>query len=431
MHHWLLNLDTRVAQEYHASMPQADTQQATYFLLLPNGEEEGPYTLRELREMLQRDLISAESQVRSSTCGCPLHLDELLHDGKSDTLDEITGLDGLRGFSLGHFFADVFRRHSREEVLQVFCCGTTGTTPPLQAVSSAWPTPWIFARMLMACLVLYFGFDWACTTFHASNLVPGLMFIGNFAIPFCVAVFFFELNVRREVPFLELMRAMMYGGFISILFALILVELSPDVLPWVAGPIEEPAKLLAVILIAGSRRNGRILTGLLLGAGVGAGFAAFESSGYTFTELVRYITSTTAAAVVGSINPMQAQAIAESASTFNPDAVMQVRALITPFGHIVWTAITAGAYWLVLKHRIAEGLRDYHSTSIDWAVFTDVRFLRIAIIPVVLHLVWNTDWLASFGLLRFLVLGVIAWGVALRLVQAGLSQIREEKCQKA
>ena len=147
-------------------------------------------------------------------------------------------------------------------------------------------------------------------------------------------------------------------------------------------------------------------------------------------ELVRYISNTTAAEVVGSINPAHGYAIARNASLINPDAVMQIRALITPFGHIVWTAITAGAYWMVLKHRIAEGLRDYHATSIDWAAFADVRFLRIAIIPVVLHLVWNTSWLAEFGLLRFLVLGLIAWTIALRLVRAGLLQIREEKCTR-
>lgn len=411
-------------------MPKQQETEPRYYLILTDGEQEGPYSIRELREMLQRDLISAESQVRSTECGCPLILDELLHETQTNTIDEITGLNGLRGFSLWHFFADVFRRHDRDEILEVFCCGTHATTPPLHAVSSAWPTPWIFARMLLACLLLYFGFDWASSTFQNANLVPGLMFVGNFAIPFCVMVFFFELNVRRDVPFFDVMRAMMYGGLIALIFALILVEFSPDVLRWVAGPIEEPAKLLAVILIAGSRRNGRILTGLLLGAGVGAGFAAFESSGYTFTELVRLITSNTAAEIVTTINPAQAQVIAANASTIDPDGVMQVRALITPFGHIVWTAITAGAYWLVLRQRIMEGRRDYNSTGIDWSILTDIRFLRIAIIPVLLHLVWNTGWLAGFGLLRFLVLGVIAWAVALRLVQAGLQQIREEKCSR-
>ena len=105
-------------------MPQNPGNPDTYFLLLPNGEEEGPYTLRELKEMLQQDLIAADSQVRSSACGCPLHLDELLHDGQVGTLDEITGLDGLRGFSLVHFFADVFRRHTKEEVLNGDVCFT-------------------------------------------------------------------------------------------------------------------------------------------------------------------------------------------------------------------------------------------------------------------------------------------------------------------
>ena len=409
-------------------MSQEPDAMTSYYILLPAGEQEGPYTLKELKEMLQCELIAADTLVRHGSCGCPLHLDELLHENQVGTIDEITGLDGLRGFSLGHFFADVFRRHSREEILEVFCCGTANTTPPLQNVSSAWPTPWIFARMLLACIFLYIGFDWASSTFQNPNLVPGLMFVGNFAIPFCVTVFFFELNVRREVPFFNVILAMMYGGLMALIFALFLMELSPEVLPWIAGPVEEPAKLLAAILIAGHLRNGRILTGLLLGAGVGAGFAAFESAGYTYTELVRYITNSTAAEVVGAINPVRGYAIAQNASLFDPDAVMQVRALITPFGHVVWTAITAGAYWLVLKYRISEGLRDYEATSIDWAVFSDIRFLRIAIIPVMLHMVWNTQWLEGFGLLRFLVLGIIAWAVALRLVQAGLQQIREEKC---
>lgn len=402
----------------------------TYHILLPNGEQDGPYTLQELQEMHRSGLITADTEIRSSKCGCPLRVDELLHPSEKGTLDDITGLNGLGGFSLWHFFADVFRHHSREEVLDIFCCGTPGTTPPLHAVSSAWPTPWIFARMLLACILLYFGFNWACNTFQNPNLVPGLMFVGNFAIPFCVAVFFFELNVRREVPFLEVMRAMLYGGLMSLIFALGLVAVSPHLLVWIAGPIEEPAKLAAAILIAGSRRNGRILTGLLLGAGVGAGFAAFESSGYTFAELARFISSSTAAQLITSINPAQGYAMAQNASLINPDAVMQVRALITPFGHIVWTAISAGAYWLALKHRIAEGRRPCNATGIDWAAFADVRFLRIAIVPVVLHLVWNTTWLEEFGLLRFLILGVIAWAVALRLVHAGLQQIREEKCSR-
>ena len=411
-------------------MPNNSETRVEYYLLLSDGEEEGPYSISELREMLQRDLISADTEIRQAGKKESIHLDDLLHGNYRGALDDITGLKGLGGFSIWHFFADVFRRHSKEEVLEVFCCGTAGTTPPLHAVNSAWPSPWIFARMLLACLLLYFGFNWATNTFHNPNLVPGLMFVGNFAIPFCVAVLFFELNVRREVPFLDVMRAMFYGGLISLIFALVLVEVSPSLLAWIAGPIEEPAKLLAVIVVAGRRRNGRILTGLLLGAGVGAGFAAFESAGYTFTEIARLISSSTAVQLITPFNPQQGYALAQNASHINPDAVMQIRALISPFGHIVWTAITAGAYWLVLKQRIDDGRRYLSDSKIDWYALADIRFLRIACVPVALHLVWNTNWLNEFGLLRFLLLGLIAWGVALRLVHAGLLQIREEKRMK-
>ncbi len=411
-------------------MPDAARKQAGFYLMLPNGEQEGPYSLKELREMLRRELINADTQVREAGTNTIQAVDELLNRAASNAIDDITGLSGLSTFSLRHFFSDVFRRHSRDELLEIFCCGTTGTTPPLHAVNSNWPSPWIFARMLLACILLYFGFNWASNTFQNPTLIPGLMFVGNFAIPFCVAVLFFELNVRREVPFLELMRAMFYGGLIALIITLILTTVSPSLAAWIAGPIEEPAKLLAVILIAGSRRNGRILTGLLLGAGVGAGFAAFESAGYTFTEIIRLVSSSLAAELIAPINPLQGQAIAESIRAIDPDAVMQIRALITPFGHIVWTAITAGAYWLALKHRIADGRRSYSDTGIDWGALADIRFLRIACIPVILHLVWNTPWLATYGLLRFLLLGIIAWGVALRLVQAGLHQIREEKTSR-
>ena len=46
-----------------AAMGATRGEQATYYLHLPQGEQEGPYSLKELREMLQRDLISADTLV--------------------------------------------------------------------------------------------------------------------------------------------------------------------------------------------------------------------------------------------------------------------------------------------------------------------------------------------------------------------------------
>ena len=83
------------------------------------------------------------------------------------------------------------------------------------------------------------------------------------------------------------MRLVLFGGILSIFIALVLFAntetLSNAFGASAAGIIEEPAKLGALLILM---RGGRIkkypyiLNGLLLGAAVGCGFAAFESAGY-------------------------------------------------------------------------------------------------------------------------------------------------------
>jgi RsiW-degrading membrane proteinase PrsW (M82 family) len=53
-----------------------------------------------------------------------------------------------------------------------------------------------------------------------------------------------------------------------------------------AGISEEAGKLLAVILIVRYQNKPYILNGCLAGAAVGAGFAAFESAGYSLMTLL-------------------------------------------------------------------------------------------------------------------------------------------------
>ena len=339
-------------------------------------------------------------------------------------------LPSLHDFSIGKFFSEIFKHHSKEELLDCFIAGTRQGTPPLSSVQTSFPSPWIFARLMTFCLVLYLGFGWAVVTFENLKLVPGLMFIGNFAIPFCCFLLFYELNVRRDVTLYDGLKAFVGGGLISLVAALFLFKLSETELAIWAGPIEEPAKLIAAVLIAGSMRNGRILTGLVFGAAVGAGFAAFESAGYTFESLYVWILGHFQAGVAeGMGNVEAATQIMRNVQQYNPDDVMQLRALLTPFGHVVWTAITAAAYWMVLNAKIREHTRSRDDRSIDFSVFCDMRFLRIFIIPVILHMVWNSGLFAEYGVIRYILLGVIGWGIALRLVKLGLNQIAYEKLQ--
>lgn len=409
--------------------PQADSnhEEAKVHYLDVGGTQRGPFSMEELKMLVQRNTATPETQywTQGMADWQPLRqaLPELFDPQAGCTLGK------LEGFSVSAFFAETFKRHKDHEVEELFCCGTAKTTPPLAEVKTGWPSPWIFARMLVLCLALYFGFDWACTEYQNPRLVPGLMFVGNFGIPLCVVVLFFELNVRREVPFTKVATAMVLGGLISLILTHILGRTLPlgDSSYW-AGPIEETAKLFTVVLIASTLRNGRILTGMLLGCAVGAGFAAFESAGYTFELLAALIAKSSIIAFLQGCNEHAlAQRVAAAVPESDPDSIMQMRALITPFGHVVWSAITAGAFWFVQKVKVDFHQRTPVDHSIDFSILKDMRFLRIALIPVGLHMFWNCELLNSFGIWKYIALGLVAWVVALRLIQTGLMQVKADQ----
>lgn len=403
----------------------APAAKGAYYVNLA-GTQRGPFTTAELLQLANNRTITAATlcwmQGMPEWQPAGTVLPELFSTGSGEHLES------LQGFSLGRFFADVFKRHEPNETIDLFCCGSKTTTPPLESVQTGWPSPWVFARLMIVCVLIYLGFIWTLNTYDNAKLVPGIIFVGNFGIPFCVTILFFELNVRRDTPFLKIASALVVGGLFSLIFTHILdaqVNLGPE--PYWAGPIEEPAKLLAAIIIATSMRNGRILTGTLMGCAVGAGFAAFESAGYTFMAFWLRI-------AIHSANLYgDTESVKQLLDSYGPrygidyEQTMILRALLTPFGHVVWTAITAGAYWFVQNLKIQAKQRAADDRSIDFSILLDFRFLRIAIIPVGLHMLWNSHLLADMGYWKYVSIGIVGWIIALRLVQAGLKQVRMEQ----
>ncbi len=395
------------------------------YYLLRNGETYGPYTVLQLRRMLAEGDVSEDDSIWREGMSSRLSLKEL--PGVLEHTD--SRLPGLHSFSFSEFFSEVFKRHRTRDIEECFSAGTVRTTPPLSEVSTAWPAPWIFSRMILVCLVLYFGFNWASTQFQNPLLVPGLLFVGNFGIPFCLFVLFYELNVRRDVSIYSAGVMMMTGSMLSLIFSLVLFAFWQGQSSIWAGPIEETAKLIAVLLVAHRMCNGRILTGLLLGAAIGAGFAAFESAGYTFMHLRHLIVYFTAADVLSNFDPAAAAHVQHMAEqSLSPDIVMQYRALITmAAGHTQWTAIVAGAYWMVWSRLRMEGTLGARDSIVNFNVLLDIRFLRIAVVPVLVHMFWNSSLCAGFPELKILICGVVSWAVVLRLVAAGLGQVRAAK----
>ena len=94
-----------------------------------------------------------------------------------------------------------------------------------------------------------------------------------------------------------------------------------------------------------------------------------------------------------------------------------VRGILAPGGHVAWAAISGAALVIAAK---ANG-------KIDTSLFADGKFLRLFIIPVILHGLWDSPlagWLYQiFPYLGYILLIVFVWIVVLILINMGLAEV--------
>lgn len=342
-------------------------------------------------------------------CGCaldalpPLPGDQgggALLGAAGSTVASIAGLRSVQRFSFADLLSETFTRRSPQEIEAYMSVGTRATTPPLSQLVPEWPRPWLFVRLMLGALVVALMLYVAVVVFNTPVGLPGLLMVSCFVVPLGVVLLFFELNVPRNVTLIYVLGLVLLGGVLSILVSVVLFKAFPELGSLVgasaAGLIEELGKLLAVVYATrrlSAVRYRYVLNGMLFGAAVGAGFAAFESAGYAMVTM------------------LQAKSLAPALD------VVLVRGWLSPFAHVLWTALTAGALWRV------KGAHSYSG-----AMLADWRFVRVFIIAMLCHAVWNADIIPTGPfLLKYWVLGAVGWMVALSLVQEGLEQVRREQ----
>ncbi len=305
-------------------------------------------------------------------------------------IDSLTGLPRTKNLAWSKIFLAIFRVHSDDDAAQAF-------SPQSDSIG----TPWVFSRILIWGLLAGALFYWALFEFENTKLIPGLLFFSCVTIPFATVTFLIELCGSSRVSGYHVAKALTVGGVISIVMSLFLGEL-PIIAdfaftPTIAGPVEETAKLLAVIVISRAWTNAnRVRDGIVLGAAVGAGFAVLETAGYIFDFF---------------LSPILYETEQFDVSTLTSTTVL--RAVLSPFAHVIWTAITAGCLWHVAQGR-----------KLSFDCVSDSRFLRIFGLVVCLHMLWNSSFgipmlegLAGyFG--KFLLIGFVGWYVLLQLLQA-------------
>jgi protease PrsW len=301
------------------------------------------------------------------------------------------GLAPIVAFTLRGFFSKVFSKHNSDEIEEVFTVGSIHTTPKLDLTMAVFPTPWVFGRVLVTIIAAYGLFWLGINIFQNPKLIPGLIFAGSFAVPIAVLVLFFEMNTPRNVSITRVGEFFFLGGIVSILVSLIFFSTTAlmDIFGApAAGFIEENGKLIAILLGVGMLPKNRPqykLNYLLYGAAVGAGFAAFESAGYALELGLKG---------VDMLN------------------IINLRALLAPFGHVVWSAIAAYAFY-----DARPSCKDVSAT------LRSRKFNKLFIVPVTLHFTWDMSFeLPLF--LKYLGLGFIAWVVVVSLVQSGIKEIK-------
>ena len=156
-----------------------------------------------------------------------------------------------------------------------------------------------------------------------TNLVPTLILIGSFLVPFSVVLFAAE-RISSRFPTSSLMIAFFVGGVLGVLGASLLeAPLTAGGIGGflLVGLIEELVKVVLLVVIGRHLVPKTARQGALLGATVGAGFAAFESAGYAFNAALGN-------QGIDLLGLLQTEA---------------VRSVLTPLGHVLWTAVLGAA----------------------------------------------------------------------------------------
>lgn len=324
-----------------------------------------------------------------------------IYDSATAKLNQYTGEKGAVKVNISDLFSEVFKHHSKKEADAIFIAGTESTTPALADVSDEWAKPWLFSRILIGFLLAFVVLLYMAVSFHNDKAVPGLILVGAFAVPFSGLVFFFEANAFKDISLFEVIKVFFIGGIFSLVVTLFLYQFvnfstTSQYLGVLTlkdsvsiGVVEKLGKVLIISYFISQLNVRHILDGILIGAAVGAGFAAFETAGYIYDAGSQLV------------------------------AVAILRGWSAIGGHLVWAAISGGAIMIVKRDQ-----------PFKFSQLLDTRFLVFFILSVMMHAAWDWDiTILGSAYLKLILLIVLAWIIVFVLMSAGLKEISRLKHQ--
>ena len=205
-----------------------------------------------------------------------------------------------------------------------------------------WAPPW-WAVFLVGLLL------WGATIAVARVtqnviLLPTIVLLGSFLVPVTAVVWYLDHDPSPALSPRRVLTAFLIGGVLGLLGASLLeywLHSAGLLGTFEVGLIEEFVKGAFIVVVALGIRRFHIRDGMVLGATVGSGFAALESSGYALASLF---------VVQGH------QLVLSLTSVVFTELV---RGVLAPFGHGMWSAILGGVVFAAARR---GGLR------FSWAI---------------------------------------------------------------
>lgn len=313
-------------------------------------------------------------------------------DSATSQLNSWTGGTGAVKISWKEFFGQVLKSHTEEEAEDIFIAGTKKTTPSLEEISDEKVQPWLFSRILVTIVLA--GVLLSVLTNLNQQAMGDLLAMDvvlAISVPMAALVLFFEINVYRNISFYRIGKIMLLGGILSLILTIVVSNIVSNgasfdfVGALLIGIIEETSKLVIAAYFVNKLKIKRIFNGLLIGAAVGTGFAAFENIQYM-------VNNGQLATISGALQ----------------------RAAFSISDHTEWCAIaTAGLV-------IVKGAQ-----SLTASTFTNVRFLKFLGLVIILHMMWDWNMFDNYMYIRCGIVAIITWVTVFVLIQAGLREVKE------
>ena len=312
-------------------------------------------------------------------------------------IEKMFGYEYANTYNEKFLFKGVFRRRSREDYENTLTQGMFRNKMNHNVIGIE--APWLYMKLFVFLLF--------CSIISLIpallGLVMPLLVMGALVSVMPLLMFIFESNFSRNISIFDVLSMFTVGGLASVLLVMISqIDTGNEIVSTVLfAPIyEEFSKALITVVFVAIFKPKNMLTGLLIGFSVGAGFTLLEDLQYAFST-----------AVVAS------EAVGVEFANVSSVGTILVRSLTNFFsGHHYYTGIF-GAIYVLFKGK----------PEFDMGELLNWRPLLALLYSIVLHSLWNASCcieITALSLFIEFLVYVLSTASLIVLINIGISQTR-------